>query len=78
MSRVKAAATRSLRTLGPQPADATTRYLLDKHCVGRGIEVGPGAAPYGARYGAILVDRFDTDQGRQITLDLKGDAKRLR
>jgi len=52
-----------------------TQLLVNQYCKGRGIEIGPGGAPYAPK--ALMVDRYRDHHGRAIPLDVNADATAL-
>jgi SAM-dependent methyltransferase len=56
---------------------ALTDHLLATYCTGRGVEIGPGATPYGHRPGTVLLDRFVERHERQSLVDVVGDGRVL-
>jgi len=56
---------------------ALTDHLLAVYCTGRGVEIGPGATPYGRRPGTVMLDRFAERHLRQSVVDVIGDGRAL-
>jgi SAM-dependent methyltransferase len=73
--QVAAAAGRAGRPL--IATGALTGHLLDTYASGRGVEIGPGASPYGRRPGTVLLDRFAERHLRRSTVDVFGDGRHL-
>lgn len=51
-----------------------TRGLVSRYCKGKGIEVGPGSAPYGKRSNTIYLDKYEYYQSKFLKLDIVADA----
>ena len=54
-----------------------TEQLVDRLCIGTGIEVGPGVMPYGSRQRTLMVDRFLTRFGQTLATDVAADGDAL-
>jgi SAM-dependent methyltransferase len=56
------------------PRGSMTRYFLKRYCRGKGLEVGPGKAPYSLRRETVYLDRFKVHAGRPARADVLADA----
>jgi SAM-dependent methyltransferase len=52
-------------------AGGFTRWLLERVCIGHGIEIGPGSRPYAPSGRCVFVDRFPERHG---DIDVAADA----
>jgi SAM-dependent methyltransferase len=75
---LKAVRAQARRPLSLHPLDGgVTQFVLDKHCHGRGAEIGPGLDPYGPRDRTVMVERFATRRGHPTVADVYGDGAAL-
>ena len=59
---------RYVKNLLYPPKDSLTVHLIKHYCRGRGVEIGPGSAPYSRQPQTILIDKFPS-----IGVDIVGD-----
>ena len=47
-----------IKSLVYPPKGSITRFLLKTYCQGKGVEIGPGASPYGKPSNVVYMDKF--------------------